>query len=269
MGCLTILIFIGLALFGGASLVTPSTVTRTPETPLVNTIVFSASADATDEQLQAAADVIDTRLATLEIAHDVATSSEGDARMISVSLPTLDDYAATVALIQQPGYLELVDLSGLYGAEYHGATIWTSGQAARLGAAPPDGALLHPQTGEPFETIIDGTMVRSAAAILSQYGQWVVQVEFDDSGAETLASFTAAHIGEPLAIVVDGNVFSAPSIMSEISGGTAVIQGNLSEQEARTLATQIGSGSAADCAGTGQGGTVMVGTARRAPTRLR
>ena len=50
---------------------------------------------------------------------------------------------------------------------------------------------------------------------------------------------TRDSIGKRLAIVINGQLYSAPKIMMEIPSGTAVISGNFSEQEAKELAGQI------------------------------
>jgi preprotein translocase subunit SecD len=102
---------------------------------------------------------------------------------------------------------------------------------------------LQPGTLAPFDTVIDGTLVLAAEPIRdTNLDQWVVQIHFDENGALRLQEFTAEHIGDPLAIVVDSKVISVPTINAEIPGGTAIIQGNFTEQMARELAVQIGSG---------------------------
>ena len=60
-----------------------------------------------------------------------------------------------------------------------------------------------------------------------------------EEGSLKLARLTKSHIGENLAIVVDGRVMSAPNIMAEITGGRAMILGNFTEEEAGLLAKGI------------------------------
>jgi preprotein translocase subunit SecD len=194
--------------------------------------------NASADELQEAAQVMTARLETLGVDDPSVGVFEST---IVVQLPPVDDTSHLWSLLAQPGYLELVDLSGVGSPiGFEGATIWTTGQAERFGS-PPNEALSHPETGEPFETVIDGTAVTSAQPILDQFGQWTIQVTFSEAGAEALGSFTAAHIGDPLAIVIDGKVISAPIIQAQVSD-QAVIAGNFTEQEARGLAVQIGSG---------------------------
>ena len=69
--------------------------------------------------------------------------------------------------------------------------------------------------------------------------EYVVQLTMTDEGAEIFAEVTADNIGNNLPIVYDGEVISNPTVQSAISGGSAVITGMSSYEEAETLATQI------------------------------
>ena len=60
-----------------------------------------------------------------------------------------------------------------------------------------------------------------------------------EGGSLKLARLTKTHIGENLAIMVDGRVLSAPKIMDEITGGRAMINGKFTEEEAGLLAKGI------------------------------
>jgi protein TonB len=71
----------------------------------------------------------------------------------------------------------------------------------------------------------------SAGRAISGFG---VAVRFTDAAAARLAAATGAHLGRPIAILVDGRLISAPVLRSAI-GNTAVISGSFSEEEARAL----------------------------------
>ena len=68
---------------------------------------------------------------------------------------------------------------------------------------------------------------------------FVVGFMLTEEGSLKLARLTKSHIGENVAIMVDGQVRSAPKIMAEITGGRAVINGNFTEAEAGALAKGI------------------------------
>ncbi|MEZ0208641.1 MAG: preprotein translocase subunit SecD [Candidatus Paceibacterota bacterium] len=70
----------------------------------------------------------------------------------------------------------------------------------------------------------------------------LVELTFDDEGAKLFASITKAHIGQQVAIVLDGEPISAPTVQQEITGGKAVISGNFSPEEAKTLVGRLNAG---------------------------
>jgi preprotein translocase subunit SecD len=66
-----------------------------------------------------------------------------------------------------------------------------------------------------------------------------IDIEFSEVGQELLAAITKENLDKRLAIVVDGKLYSAPVIKSEIPGGKAQISGSFTEEEANKLAAKI------------------------------
>jgi preprotein translocase subunit SecD len=73
-------------------------------------------------------------------------------------------------------------------------------------------------------------------------GNWQVSIEFNAVGTRVFGEVTEANVGKSLAIVLDGNVYSAPRINERIPGGRAVITGQFSVEEARDLAIVLRAG---------------------------
>jgi SecD/SecF fusion protein len=70
-----------------------------------------------------------------------------------------------------------------------------------------------------------------------------VSLKLSRAGGRIFADYTGAHVGSYLAMVLDGNVQSAPVIRSRIPAGTAAsITGNFTDQEARDLAIVLRAG---------------------------
>lgn len=87
---------------------------------------------------------------------------------------------------------------------------------------------------------LDGDRVGKAKASPSEHGTGhLVTVEFDPEGARTWSDFTAANVGNQVAILINGRVLSAPSIQSPITGGVTQITGNFTADEADQLARQL------------------------------
>jgi TRAP-type C4-dicarboxylate transport system substrate-binding protein len=73
-------------------------------------------------------------------------------------------------------------------------------------------------------------------------GRPMVTFAFDRQGAITFAEITAANIGQRFAVVLDGQVLTAPVIQSMIPGGQGQITGDFTSEEAQTLAVLLTSG---------------------------
>jgi RNA polymerase sigma factor (sigma-70 family) len=69
-----------------------------------------------------------------------------------------------------------------------------------------------------------------------------IEIQFNQEGQQQFAQITKENVNKRLAIVLDGQVYSAPLIRSEITGGKAQITGSFTEEEARALAAKINEG---------------------------
>jgi preprotein translocase subunit SecD len=70
------------------------------------------------------------------------------------------------------------------------------------------------------------------------FGTWSVLFVLNNEGDGIFSEFTRTHQGQPLAIVLDGELLSAPTIESQISD-QGTITGNFSQAEAEALAVQL------------------------------
>ena len=69
-----------------------------------------------------------------------------------------------------------------------------------------------------------------------------IGLTFNSEGSKLFADITKAHVGERVAIFLDGAPISSPVVNEEITGGRAVISGNFTIEEARTLVGRLNSG---------------------------
>lgn len=69
-----------------------------------------------------------------------------------------------------------------------------------------------------------------------------VTLEFDDEGKKLFEQITEMNIGKPLAIYLDGNAISAPTVREKISGGKAQITGDFSVNDAKQLVRRLNAG---------------------------
>ena len=76
----------------------------------------------------------------------------------------------------------------------------------------------------------------------SQSNEPTVSFTLDRLGAQKFGRTTSDNVGKRLAIVLDGKIISAPSINEPITGGSGIISGNFSFQEATDLSLLLRSG---------------------------
>lgn len=96
--------------------------------------------------------------------------------------------------------------------------------------------------GEEYEVVLSGSDIKNASATIDNTGtvkEYVVELAFNDAGTQKFAEATAANIGKPIYIIYDGEIASAPIVQSEITGGSAVINGMEDDEEAERLAQTI------------------------------
>ncbi len=178
-----------------------------------------------------------------------------------VSEPTLQRQEGNRILIQLPGVKDpqrAIDLLGKTARlEFKMLMENASPQDAVAGNLPPGGQLLYerrvdPRTGAVSEsplvvenkTILTGDLLADAQVrIDSRFNDPYVAIDFNAVGAKRFDQITAANVGKRMAIVLDDTVYSAPVIRERISGGSAQISGNFTEQEATDLAIVLRAGS--------------------------
>ena len=85
-------------------------------------------------------------------------------------------------------------------------------------------------------------LTNARVRIDSQFNQPYITISFDSKGGKQFERLTGANIGKRLAIVLDDNVYSAPVIKSKISGGSAIVEGSFTMEEARDLAIVLRAG---------------------------
>jgi len=92
-------------------------------------------------------------------------------------------------------------------------------------------------------TGLSGRFLKHASVGFNQTtGAAVVNLEFDEEGKKLFAQITKEHKSEVLAIILDGNLLSAPVIQDEITDGKALITGNFSPEQAKSLVRNLNYG---------------------------
>ena len=89
---------------------------------------------------------------------------------------------------------------------------------------------------------LEGDVVVSAKDEYDQFGKPAVSMSMNTDGSRRCAQLTKQNIGKSIAIVLDGYVYSAPNVNTEITGGNSQITGHFTPEQAKDLANVLKSG---------------------------
>ncbi|MBQ0098348.1 MAG: SecD/SecF family protein translocase subunit [Oscillospiraceae bacterium] len=168
--------------------------------------------DATDEQLDSAKSIIETRMVSNGI----------------TDYELYADYSSDRIIVRFPWKEDEKDFDPVAAIDELAAT-------AKLTFQNTSG-----------EVLMDGSAVKSAqAGVNTESGsstEYMVMLELTDEGAQTFASITEQYLNQQIAIYMDDIQLSAPTVQAVITGGHAQITGNFTAEEAVELANQINGG---------------------------
>ena len=148
------------------------------------------------------------------------------------------NYADT-ALVNK--YLSMPQIKALFPREFK--PMWTVKASQWIPGDNIYELVAIKSTSRDGKATLDGGVVTDARV---QYGNTggnpEVSMSMNAEGANTWARMTKENIGKQIAIVLDGMVYSYPTVQSEISGGSSQITGNFTLEEAEDLANVLKSG---------------------------
>ncbi len=182
-----------------------------------------AGQTASLEDINRAKAIIERRVNGLGVAEAlVQTSNE----RIIVALPGISNPDAAIEALRGTGQLEFVEMG--QNPVPPGTKIVTSLNASE---ATTDTVV--------YKTLFTGDLLRSADVSRDPTTQEpYIAFELKPEGAKIFGEYTAQHIGDYVAIVMDKTVLSAPVIRAAISD-SGIIQGSFTLEEARNLAIQM------------------------------
>jgi preprotein translocase subunit SecD len=168
---------------------------------------------------------------------------QGENRIL-IQLPGVQDPARAKALIGKTALLEFKLLDEQANVE----------KAVKEGP-PPGTEVLYGrhvnrqtkvETKVPYvvrkRTLLTGDLIQTAEVRIGDSGEPYVSLTFNNTGARVFAEITEQNVNKRLAIVLDGNVHSAPTIRERIPSGQAQITGGFTAEEARDLAIVLRAG---------------------------
>ncbi len=213
---------LGLDLSGGTHLVYKADVSQIDSTKL-------------KDSMDALRDVIERRVNVFGVSEPIVQvqnggfSNAGEERLI-VDLPGVTDVAKAIEMIGQTPTLDFRTENPDYG-KTQDATVGKDGKV-NLDVAP-----------QFIMTDLTGRYLDKATLEFNQTtGEPTVSLQFNAEGSLLFEKITKENVGKKVAIFLDGQPISVPTVNEAISGGKAQISGNFTPTEAKLLVGRLNSG---------------------------
>src|SRR5437868_1488640 len=205
-------------------------------------------ADLKNRAVTQAIETIRNRIDQLGVSEPIIQEHGLGQYQILVQLPGVDDPARVKEIMQSTAMLEIRQaLGGPYSSEQQALQ-------EHGGVMPPDAVIMKGKNigtrdGEGGETwylisrvsAVTGRDLRDAQPSRDENGQPSVSFNLTGEGGRRFYSFTSAHVGEDLAVVLDNKV-QEKAVIKEPIHDRGVINGRFTEQEAKDLAMVLRSG---------------------------
>lgn len=194
------------------------------------------------DAMNTAVQIVENRVNGLGVT-EALVQKAGDRRIV-VEIPGETDPEQALAVLKQTGLLEFVDMSSLTPQEalaLEGTTIQTDFGIDQ--SSTPTETITSTIASPIFHTVMTGAGLKEVAVTTTQTGDYQVSFELKGDDIKTFANFTGQNVGNVLAIVLDKQVISAPTINDAITDGMGVITGNFDANSANALAVQLRYGS--------------------------
>lgn len=182
-----------------------------------------------DNALESARQVLERRVNLYGVSEALVQSSRlGEERRILVELPGLKDATAAASLVGKTAQLDFREIMGTPSAEA------TPSAEEIIAMFQPTG-LTGADLKRAQVTYGGGQGVRSGPQ---------VSIEFTEQGAKKFAEISKRNVGKPLAMFLDDAPISwpPPVVQQEILGGSAVITGEFTTDQAKNLSIQLNAG---------------------------
>lgn len=189
-------------------------------------------------------DTIRNRVDAFGVAEPDVVISGAD--RVVVQLPGLkEDVNRAIEIIKRTARLEfkLVDEKGDLASALKGDVPPGSEVLYKVDRNPSSGAITRTPYLIKKQILMTGDVLTDARVTPDNTGRMIIGMDFNRAGAAQFERITGEHIRERLAIVLDNRVYSAPVIKDRISGGSAIIEGLFSPEEAHDLALVLRAGS--------------------------
>jgi preprotein translocase subunit SecD len=181
--------------------------------------------DARAEAMNSARDVIERRVNAFGVSEPLVQVSGTD--RIIIELPGIKDVNEAINLIGQTPFLE-------FREENPNPQNLTPDANGQVSIDASEAFVPTQLTGKQFK--------RATLEFNQQTGAPEIALQFDAEGTKLFSDITSRNVGKRVAIFLDSQVLSAPTVQNAITDGRAVISGQFTVPEAKDLVTRLNSG---------------------------
>lgn len=224
-------ITLGLDLQGGTRLVLEAQPTK--KVPL------------SDDAMAGAVAVIRNRIDALGVSEPIIQRKGKD--QIVVELPGVKDPERALKLIGDTALLEFVEaewspadekkLTPAKVEEFYGAGAYLDKvKIYRNGEVVSEKPIILKNVA------LTGGLLKGAWPGVDEYGNPVVDIEFNSEGAKLFAAVTSRSVGKPIAILLDKKIISAPNVREPIPSGKAQVSGDFTIEEVQDFVIKLKAG---------------------------
>ena len=222
---------LGLDLQGGTRLVLEGQPTKTVK--------------VSDDAMMGAVAVIRNRIDALGVTEPLIQRKGRN--QIVVELPGVKDPDRAISLIGDTALLEFVEaewspadeskltpkkIKEFYGSEAYLDKV----KIERTGIVVSERPIILKKVA------LSGSLLKGAWPGVDEYGNPVVDLEFNPEGATLFAAVTGRSVGKPIAILLDKKIISAPNVREPIPSGRAQISGDFSINEVQDMVIKLKAG---------------------------
>ncbi len=202
-----------------------------------------------NEAMEAARAIVENRINALGVAEPLIQRS-GNCRLV-VQLPGISNPDEAIRTFGGTGLLEFIDagdtpLSEGQVVQTTGiGTVVLPGQPAPTVTPVPTvtttaGVTVTAPITPTYRTVMTGKELRSASVAFQQTtNQPYIAFNLSDDGGKIFGDYTTKNVNKYLAITIDKMVISSPIIKSPITGGSGIIEGRFTLDEANRLVLQL------------------------------
>ncbi|MEO8065717.1 MAG: protein translocase subunit SecD [Candidatus Doudnabacteria bacterium] len=177
------------------------------------------------DAMSSARDVIERRVNAIGVSEPLVQVS-GSNRLI-VELPGVKDINQAIALIGQTPFLE-------FREENPNPPNVTPDKNGQVTLSADDAFKATGLSGKQFK--------RATLEFDQRTGLPQVSLQFDAEGTKLFSDITTRNVGKRIAIFLDGQILSSPTVNTPITDGQAVITGQFTVAEAKDLVTRLNAG---------------------------